>query len=642
MNSLAPKSDHPPKPRLTVRVGITGHRPNKLSGDAVARVERQLPLVFQAVEEAAADILRDNAGVYAGEPATVRLVCGFAEGADLMAVAACPPGWQIEALLPFPLDEYLKDFHQSAAGDGRDVRGALLGGLERATTITQLPAPRSGDRNKSYADAGGYLLRQVDVLIAVWDGEAPQPGGTGAIAREAFDGGIPVVLVSTAEDRPPRIITSFDATGNPVAPDADCTDGPLAHALVPIFAAPAPASSGDARGSARACLERFLKERWRSRFYFSAFDLLKRIACRQWPRPVIHASAFETRRREWDAFISATPDADNLRRKLRDVLLPRYIWADMLAVHFSHLYRGAYVSAYLLSAIAVFIALGGLFFDGSHDPLRAKVGLVVLELLVIGMILAMVLIGRRWLWHERWLDYRALAESLRHGRFLSFVSEFGHIHATPSGGEPREPSWILWYIRATMREIGLPNATFDGTYQWRLLNATLANEIEGEEGQLAYHRANCKTAHTIDHKLHRLGVGCFSATFVILLLFLIGYVVERMLGIATPAAAMHGACLDAPLLCVKPWVTFLAAGLPALGAALAGIRVQGDFEGSEERSEAMLAALDKLAQDYRTAEGRRIDLEETAEMLIATAQTMSEDVEAWQELYGRKRLTLPA
>jgi hypothetical protein len=29
-------------------------------------------------------------------------------------------------------------------------------------------------------------------------------------------------------------------------------------------------------------------------------------------------------------------------------------------------------------------------------------------------------------------------------------------------------------------------------------------------------------------------------------------------------------------------------------------------------------------------------------MLIATARILSEDVAAWQQLYGRKRLTLPA
>jgi hypothetical protein len=56
---------------------------------------------------------------------------------------------------------------------------------------------------------------------------------------------------------------------------------------------------------------------------------------------------------------------------------------------------------------------------------------------------------RGFRWHERWLEYRALAEGLRHGRFLAFVSDFGRIQeSTPrSGGHPS--LWMLWYIRAT-------------------------------------------------------------------------------------------------------------------------------------------------------------------------------------------------
>ena len=102
--------DHPPKPRLTLRVGITGHRPNKLSGPAVARVRQQLPRVFAAIAKSADDILAANAEFYAAQPPAMRLVSGFAEGADQMAVAACPAGWRIEAILPFPVEEYLKDF----------------------------------------------------------------------------------------------------------------------------------------------------------------------------------------------------------------------------------------------------------------------------------------------------------------------------------------------------------------------------------------------------------------------------------------------------------------------------------------------------------------------------------------------------
>jgi hypothetical protein len=35
-------------------------------------------------------------------------------------------------------------------------------------------------------------------------------------------------------------------------------------------------------------------------------------------------------------------------------------------------------------------------------------------------------------------------------------------------------------------------------------------------------------------------------------------------------------------------------------------------------------------------------LSETSNLLISTARLMSEDVAAWQELYGRKWLSLPA
>src|SRR5439155_12127039 len=93
---------HPPKPRLTLRVGITGHRPNKLDDQAVKRIGQLLPEVFGWIDKAAADILFDNAAVYAETAPVIRLICGFAEGADQMAVAARPGGWRIEAILPFP------------------------------------------------------------------------------------------------------------------------------------------------------------------------------------------------------------------------------------------------------------------------------------------------------------------------------------------------------------------------------------------------------------------------------------------------------------------------------------------------------------------------------------------------------------
>ena len=624
---------HPPKPRFALRVGITGHRPNKLPGPAIARIDRQLRDLFAAIEAAARTIHRDNRNVYddappgyAGKSYSIRLISGFAEGADQMAVAACPADWTVEAALPFPKEEYLKDFEQSAAGDGRDVREAFLKSLARASVVAELPTPRSGDRSHGYVTAGGFMLRQVDILIAVWDGEAPKPGGTGAIAKQAFEGGIPVVWLSTVADHPPRMITAFDED-KPLIAKADCDETALMRALEPILA-PSTQSLGG-RGTPRARLEHFYGETWRPVSRMAYYDMLKRLTNGQPPRRTLEAEPFDVSMARFEKLVDAAPKAGSLNQRLKDVLGPRYVWADALAVNFSHNYRSVYVLAYLLSAMAVLIALGGAFVTTVHQ----KAFVVGLELIAVGSIVQLVRHGRMNGWHERWLDYRAVAESLRHGRFLAFVSEFGRIRQGVGVPQP----WTIWYVRATMREIGLPHATLDEAYQRLLLQATRDEEVKK---QIAYHHDNSHAMEKIDHFLHKAGNLCFLITLWMLIAYLMiyaTYLVLSSLGIGLIANF-----LDGLLSLAKSGMIVLAAGLPALGAALAGIRVQGDFDGTHERSSRMVGELSALEQDYDAAIARQPGLDATADMLIETARVMSEDLAAWQDLYGRKRLNLPA
>jgi len=233
-------TDHPPKPRLMLRVGITGHRPNKLPKADLPRIARQLRETFAAIEAAVASACDANQATYSSEPGTngkpysIHLICGFAEGADQMAVAACPADWIVEAILPFPKDEYLKDFEKSAGGDGRDVRGELLASLARASVVTELPMPQ--ERNQGYVESGNVLLGQIDVLIAVWDGEPPKPGGTGVIAQQARDGGIPVVWIAAAGDQPIALIESF-RDDKPVPAAEAWSERTLQATLEPILAA---------------------------------------------------------------------------------------------------------------------------------------------------------------------------------------------------------------------------------------------------------------------------------------------------------------------------------------------------------------------------------------------------------------------
>ena len=645
----------PPKPQLTVRVGVVGHRPDKLFGPTSGQIELQLNKVFSAIDAAANELLAASDDCYVDEAPLVRLVSGFAEGADRLAINACPTDWEIEAILPFPRASYI----QSLITDGANAahtRESFDAALKKAKTLTELSPEPDDSQNtghdagkhqpmqKGYADAGSYFLRQIDVLIAVWDGKAPRVAGTGAIARHAFEGGIPVIWIkaddkhdtvtrnghgprnvrASAIDNIPRLIVGFHENGDPDAPDTDCTSGSLAEALQEIFALPSDVAAGS-RKSPRARLRDFYEETWRSFTFWFAYDFLKRLANFQKPRLAIGSQDFDKRSSEWNCFIAAAPGATDLTTRLRKALLPRYVWADALAVYFSHHYRSAYVLAYLLAAGAVFVALASVLWPDS------KFWFTVAELAVISLIIGVIFFGRLLRWHERRLEYRALAESLRYSRFLAFVGEFGHVQDRPA---TFDSPWVLWYLRATMREIGLPAAVIDGAFGWRLLNATLTDEIRGQFG---YHNANSTSAHRVDRMLHGLGMLCFSFTFLVLMVFAVGYTYMLWTGVAAQEASW------------PPWIhwlklhmIFVSAGLPALGAALAGIRVHGDFEGSKGRSDAMLNTLKVLELDCQRAMSQTINLDETASLLLRAAREMSVDVHAFQELHGRKRLVLPA
>ena len=110
--------------------------------------------------------------------------------------------------------------------------------LKNVSSVTELPSQKSHRRDQGHINADSYLLRQIDLLIAVWDDLPPKSGGIGAIAREANQGGIPVIWLSTAIDFSPRLITGFDDKGDPIPSDVDCTEGPLISALKPIFDGP--------------------------------------------------------------------------------------------------------------------------------------------------------------------------------------------------------------------------------------------------------------------------------------------------------------------------------------------------------------------------------------------------------------------
>jgi hypothetical protein len=87
------------------------------------------------------------------------------------------------------------------------------------------------------------------------------------------------------------------------------------------------------------------------------------------------------------------------------------------------------------------------------------------------------------------------------------------------------------------------------------------------------------------------------------------------------------------------YVTALTAALPAFGAALNAIRVQGDFETVAIRSEEMAS---RLATIRAAMMADAIDFARLADRIQRAVAVMSAEQSEWRTLFGTRPLSLPA
>ena len=78
-------SQHPPRPRLTLNVGITGHRANAIDQAIVGELGQQLDAVLGALKGAVASLQDDDLGLFSNEAPQLRFHTALATGADQIA-----------------------------------------------------------------------------------------------------------------------------------------------------------------------------------------------------------------------------------------------------------------------------------------------------------------------------------------------------------------------------------------------------------------------------------------------------------------------------------------------------------------------------------------------------------------------------
>lgn len=146
---------------IPILVGIVGHR--NIAADAVPEMERELGQVL------------DRLGAELPHTAIV-VVSSLAEGADrLGARLALARGLPLLVPLPFPLEQYERDFPNSVA----EFR-SLLAQASDSFVISEQDC-------SGYEAAARWLSRHAQVVVALWDGQDTEseaaPGGTAHTIR---------------------------------------------------------------------------------------------------------------------------------------------------------------------------------------------------------------------------------------------------------------------------------------------------------------------------------------------------------------------------------------------------------------------------------------------------------------------------
>ncbi len=583
-------------------IGVTGHRLERLGAASLDPLRDALRAVMGIISAAGSD----------DTPQPMRLVTSLADGADTIAAhEAISMGWSLDAVLPLSRADYLSDFTDPAARSDHERL------LAAAHGVFELDGDRNVDGGSAiaYERAGRVVLAQSDILIAVWDGHPVRGrGGAAQIVGEAVLAGIPVIHIHPAGAHPPRLLwdgLEEHDLGQQTVETVPVGDLSALPGLVRALLDPPPDQIE------RAMLDRFLVPLKSRHNWALAYPLLlgimgvRGLRISDWKAP----DAAQAMPVILAGCSGAALDASGFGAKLRAVLAPRFVRADVLATHVAQIFRSGYVTNFSFAALAVVLSLLGLALPSALKP-----ALIILEFMVIATILIVTRTGNRAQWHRRWLDNRHLAERLR---CLSVAAQLGELELR-TGAELR-PGWVDWYARAAARELGMPSVRVDNAYLACVRDA-LTTLIDD---QIAYLRRDAHRMHRLEHRLHTLGTILFAMTALICVALLVFKMTDKIVGLATLDAVAH------PFLTAT---TIASAAFPAIGAAIYGIRMQGDFAGIAERSEGLAH---NLATLRKVIDADVLSFDTLKRRVARATDLLTRDLASWLQTYHARPLTLP-
>jgi hypothetical protein len=605
-----------PRPRAYLRVGVTGHRFGpKLAADQASAVRRTVDDILGMISRRAGDAATRDSWAFSSVEARLTVVSALAEGADrIVAEAGLAAGLGLSAILPFHRDDYRADFATDAARDDYDAL------LSQAGDVFELDGNRE-TAARAYEAAGLLMLANADIVIAIWDQmPADGIGGTAVIVEQAIAEDVPVILIDPRTPDRPSVLWRADAALPPAREGIESVRRrPLAEtlaAVIDIIVAP-PSDPHE-----RKPLEAFFRERpgrWNIAIAYPLMLSVLGVRRMRWSDLYTPARPQDGGTR-WRHDLEGHGNDSSLRPVDTETLHDAYSFVDRLSTRYAQIYRSAYVFNYLAGATAVLLASIGLIYP-SPDPAAAlnfKAVMVAIEIALIAAILVTLSLGTRRQWHRRWLQYRRLAETLRHLRMLAPTAAAARLDR-PSDRAGRSYDWVSWYARAVEREIPPPDVAVNQTYLAAVRDAVSDRELKT---QVAWNSHNAEAMEKAGHRLHTAGTLLFWATLLICVTFLAIYFEDRPL-----AEELR-----------EPTV-FLTALFPAIGAALSAIRSQADFETVSRRSHETARDLGELV---RALEQEPVEFARMTDRFEKAVDVMMADNAEWHVLFRTRPLSLPA
>lgn len=595
---------------MTVRVGVTGHREGALDAADNPSLREAIDGALQAIKQQVMALHEQVNQLYAPVQPELRIVSALAEGADrLVALAAIALGFALECPLPFARSDYELDF---SGGESTESFRRLL---NMACSVCELDGRRgtSDERASAYQAAGRTMLRHSDVVLAIWDGKAARGvGGTAQVVAEALAMNLPVLWIKPASPCAPVLL---DPTGakHPLEQLAyhlrsrllPSGNSGTAAGIAPLGAVDSERDQHPSDQAEADAAKRYFAERWPRGKSMMIYDVFVRLL--SWPaRP---SPAHDPEGDDvWGELSRSSPQ---VWRQISESFEPHSSWADALATHYAGRYRSSTVSLYLMGAVAVLTAFLGIV---THHRWPFLV-----ELCVILIIIALTFWGRRQGWHERWIDYRVLAEELRQMRLLALLARVTSTFQVPAHLAHHEPgqSWFTWHFRTIARQAGLVGMLVDAAY----LKACEQALIKLIRSQIRYHTQRSLDLGHLRRRLHRIA----ACLFVV-----------------------------AGLACIPHWWVWPREGLrvdilslaglvlPAFAGALVAIASQGELERIEVRSRALrgylialLARRQRSAREASTLSELGQEAQEFADILLA-------ELVDWRFVFLGKPIELPA